>query len=234
MLNNRPDARVLFIDLPESLKSLALGAMDETVAEHLGRPWTDDRLCRDIAVALDSVGWVQKVNYVRRTPDARILISCRYRTAVAMVQSGAEFKLIDGAAIRLPGSYRYDPTWGLIQGVASPAPAPGRSWPGSDLRAGLTVLAAIENEPFAEQITAVLVDNFEGRKDPLASHLELATDRAGGRIRWGSAPGHELEENSLEQKVALLRENYRQTGRADAHHLLIDVSIFPDRYLVPG
>lgn len=234
VLIDHPEAQAVFVDLPPSLDDLALGAMQDTVAEHLRRPWTDDRLCRDIADALAGVAWVKKVRYVRRKPDARIIISCRYRIPVAMVQSDTRFLLVDAAAVRLPGQYPYDPTWHLIQGAAAPAPPPGQTWPGKDLRAGLDVLAAIQGESFVDQISAVLVDNFAGRADPLASHISLATDRSGGRIRWGSAPGYEVEENRVEQKLALLRENYRQTGRVDANNLVIDIAVHPDRYVIPG
>jgi hypothetical protein len=118
--------------------------------------------------------------------------------------------------------------------VGQPPPAPGAAWEGDDLRSGLAVIGAVEAQPFASQITAVLVGNFDGRTDPRRSHLELATDQAGGRIRWGSAPGSELEENTVGQKLAILLENFRQTGRVDAHHPVIDVSTFPDRFTIPG
>lgn len=234
VLVDHPEAQAVFVDLPPSLDDLAFNVMHDTVAGHLRRPWTDDRLCRDIAAALAGVAWVEKVHYVRRRPDARILISCRYRIPVAMVQSEARFLLVDASAVRLPGQYSYDPTWHLIQGAEAMAPPPGHPWPGKDLRAGLDVLAAIRGESFVDQISAVLVDNFAGRTDPLASHISLATDRSGGRIRWGSAPGYEVEENRVEQKVALLRENYRQTGRVDGNHLVIDIAVHPDRYVIPG
>jgi hypothetical protein len=121
-----------------------------------------------------------------------------------------------------------------VQGVGRPPPESGARWQGKDLQAALAVLTALRQEPFGSQITGVLVENFGGRVDPMRSHIELATDRAGGRVRWGSAPGQEIEENSVEQKLAILRANFRDTGRADAHHPVIDVSTFPDRFTIPG
>lgn len=44
----------------------------------------------------------------------------------------------------------------------------------------------------------------------------------------------ELEENGAGQKLVLLRKNYLDTGRADAGHVVIDVSVFPDRFTIPG
>jgi hypothetical protein len=151
-----------------------------------------------------------------------------------MVQHGGEFLLVDADGVRLPGKYLYNPAWKLVQGVRASPPEPGVSWEGQDIRAGLAVIEALGEQPFADQITAVLVDNVGGRHQPGRSHVELATDRAGGRIRWGSAPGTEVEENSVPQKVAILYENYRQTGRLDAGHPVIDISTFPDRFTVPG
>jgi len=122
----------------------------------------------------------------------------------------------------------------LIDGVANPAPQAGAQWDGEDVRAALAVLSAFQPEPFGGQIAGVAVTNFRGRRDPRACHIELMTDRAGGRIRWGSAPGSELEENGVQQKLTLLRENFIKTGRVDAQHAVIDVSTFPDRYTIPG
>ena len=151
-----------------------------------------------------------------------------------MVQQGTEFFLLDSGGVRLPGTYAYDPALPLIQGVGASVSNPGAKWPGQDVDAGLTVLKALEEQPFAGQITAVLVDNFGGRVNPRQTHIKLATDRAGGRVYWGSAPGFELEENSIENKLAILGENFRRTGRVDAHHAIIDVSTFPDRFTIPG
>ena len=183
---------------------------------------------------LTKMAWVAEVNFVRRTAAARFEVSSRYRLPVAMVQQDGDFMLVDNKGVRLPGTYRHEPKWMLFHGVSRPAPQPGTTWDGEDLQAALAVVEALEREAFSDQITAVLVENADGRLDPRRSHIELATDRTGGRIRWGSAPGSELEENTLRQKLAILRANFRDTGRADAHHPVIDVSTFPDRFTIPG
>ena len=234
ILAERPRATFEFTDLPGQLVGLADGDLERALSDLRSRDWTDDHLCEEMADRLGAVGWVAKVNFVRRSGAGRFEISARYRQPTALVQQSGDFIMVDSEAVRLPGRYTYDPTWRIVQGVAAPAPKVGTAWGGEDLRAGLSILKAIVHEPFGHQITAVLVDNFGGRRDPRGSHIELATDRAGGRIRWGSAPGLELEENLTEQKLALLRENYGKTGRADARHPVIDVSTFPDRYTIPG
>ena len=228
-----PGARVVFVDLPSSLESLALADLNGAVEGLMDGAWTDPKLCRRLAERVAGVGWVERVHHVRLSSDATFRISADYRRPIAMVQQGTGFLLVDRHAVRLPGSYRYDAAWLLIRGVAAPAPTAGVGWNGEDVRAGLAVLALIHDQPFTRQITAVLVDNFGGRLDRLASHIELATDRAGGRIRWGSAPGREFEENTPVEKLALLNANFAGTGRCDAGYPVIDVSTYPDRFTVP-
>ncbi len=234
LLDRVDEPALTLLDLPESIAELARADLSAGVADLMTRGWVDDGLCRALAERLAAIGWVAHLDFVRRTSGARFEVGARYRLPVAMVQHGGEFTLLDGEGVRLPGTYAFDPTWKLIQGVSASAPAAGSRWPGDDVLAGLAVVSALEAEPFAGQVTGVLVANFSGRVDRRASHISLATDRAGGRIRWGSAPGLELEENTVAQKLAILRANYRQTGRLDAHHPVIDVSTFADRYTIPG
>ncbi len=92
----------------------------------------------------------------------------------------------------------------------------------------------ILDQPYAGQVVAVSMHNYRGREDPYRSHIELVTDSGGNRILWGSAPGEELEENSAEQKLRILAENFRRHGRIDAHEPRIDISVFPSRFLIPA
>ncbi len=234
MVADRADPTLAFVDLPDQLVNLAGGELYDSLGDVLTRSdWLEQGVCRELVRRLEEVGWVAEVNYVRRTSDARFEVSCRYRFPAAMVQQEDEFFLVDGAGVRLPGTYLYNPAWQLIQGVEVSAPPAGAPWPGADLHAGLRILEAVRLESFAHQITAALVSNFDGRVDPLLAHIQLATDRAGGRISWGSPPGQELEENSVAQKLAILRENYGRTGRVDADYPVIDISTLPGRFLVP-
>ncbi len=234
LIQERTSARVTLVDLPSSLTGLAANALRESVHPLLQNGWTDAGLPRRIAHAVRETGWVSKVHYARRTGDGHFRVSCQYRIPVALVQQRSEFFSVDRDGVRLPGQYAYDPAWKLIQGVTRQASAPGALWDADELRAGLAILDAISAERFASQIVAVLVDNYGGRQNRWQTHIELATDQPGGRVRWGSAPGWEVEENSLAQKLAILRENFHRTGRVDAHYLQIDVSTLPDRFTVPG
>jgi len=228
----RPE--LAFVDLPPAVERLGGSDLASVVTDLLDQPWTDPRLCRAMAERLTGVGWIARVHSVRRTGDGRFEVSARYRIPLAMVQQGGEFLLIDGEGVRLPGTYFPDPSWKFIRGVRAGAPVAGERWPGDDLSAGLRLVADLSQEPFAAQIAGVIVENFGGRVAHGRSHIELVSDREGGRIRWGSAPGQEVEENSVEQKLAILRANHRVSGRADSGHQVIDISTFPDRFTVPG
>ncbi len=229
-----PDPVIEFVDLPPSMVRIAGRDLNGALLPVLDGDWLDDHVCQHIARRLARVGWVKNVYFVRRSSDAKFRISCDYRSPFAMVQQGESFSLVDVEGVRLPGIYGYDPAWPVIQGVQANAPKEGERWQGRDVGAGVALLAAVLSEPFTQQITAALVGNYGGRIDPKSSHVELATDRMGGRIRWGSAPGEEIEENMMGQKLAILRQNYIRTGRVDAGHAVVDVSTFPDRFTVPG
>lgn len=234
ILAKQPLPSLVFTDMPPEVAALAEESLRARVQDLLATPWTVDHVCPRLAELLGESGWVAEVYRVRRTHDAVLSVSCRYRVPFAQVQLEGEFLLVDRRGTRLPGSYRHDPGRWLVQGVATAAPPAGDRWDDAGLRAGLDVLAAVRGQDFGHQLTAVIVDNVGGAVDPRASHIELATERAGGRIRWGSAPGTEIEENTVSQKIRLLEANYRRTGRVDGGYPVIDISTFPERFTVPG
>jgi hypothetical protein len=223
-------AKIQLIDVPPDL----MGDMRQALAPFADTPWSDPTLCEAIAVTLREVGWVEQVESVRRFADRRIEVSCTYRRPLALVQMDGGFYLVDDKCVRLPGMYAFHPGQIVIQGVSVPAPEAGEPWDAPDLRAGAELVRLIEPERFAGQITGVLVENFHGRVDRRAAHLQLATDVAGGRIIWGSAPGEEIEENSVAAKLELLRTNFKRYGRVDAGRSVIDISVHPDRFITPS
>ena len=222
-----------FVDLPDEMAALARPDLDAAVAPLVARAWTEASLCRDAAERLASVGWVAKVTSVRRRGGGILEVRCDFRRPVALVEHSGAFYLVSAKGTRLPGVYLNDPPWKVVRGVLAGPPPAGSSWPGPDVFAGLRLLEVLRGEPYGAQIAAVNVDNYGGRSNPRESHLRLETDATGGSIRWGSAVGEEVEENSVAQKLALLRENFRRTGRAGGGHRLIDVSTYPDRFAIP-
>lgn len=70
----------------------------------------------------------------------------------------------------------------------------------------------------------MLVHNYGGRENSRESHIQLATDLPGSRIRWGRAPGCEVGiEPSAGEKIALLRGLYRRYQRIDMGRSYVDV-----------
>ena len=221
---------IVLIGVPDGLEE----TIQQQVATVADAAWIEPDLCQRIARQLQRIVWVHGVEHVRRLPSGRIEVRCRYRTPAAMVQDRGEFVLVDAERVCLPGRYPYSPGWMLIQGVAGSPPPAGQRWTLPDLAAAMRITGHLTGEPFADQVTAVRVHNYGGRLDARRAHIELATDRIGGRIIWGSAPGEEIEENSAEQKVAILRRNHELYGRIDAGLQAIDISTFPDRFTTPA
>lgn len=221
--------RITLIDVPVDIEP----QIHERLEPFATARWSDPKLCRRISQSLEAEPWVQDVVRIRRLPNRSVVIRCRYRDPFAMVQIQDGFVLVDESGVRLPGVYNYHPSYMLIQGVESPPPAPGEMWDIGPVRSGLDLIGLLEQEAFADQITAILVHNYHGRRDRTSAHLELATDRAGGRIIWGSAIGEEIEENVAAEKLELLRANYERFGRVDANRSVIDVSVLPDGAYVP-
>lgn len=227
-------ARLVFADLPDGLRSLSLEELSASVDDVLDHDWTDDTMCRDIASRVATVGWVSRVDHVRRRGDAVFEVYAEYRLPFALVRQANRFFLVDRDGVRLPGTYDHSPKWRIISGVAVQPPEPGARWPGDDLQAALRIIDLLHLEPFESQVRGVLVHNFDGRIDARRTHVELVTDHPGGGVHWGSAPGWEIEENTVAAKLAILRENHRRTGRIDAGHAVIDIAVYPDRYTIPG
>lgn len=235
LLARSPDATIEFVNLPEGLVALAGGDLRGSISDLLELPWTDPHRCREIADRLAAIGWIESIDSVQRNNAGRFEVHAHYRIPVALVGNGGDdYVLVDAQGVRLPGLYVYHPRWYVIDGVESKPGKVGIRWESAELQAGLALLSALRPEPYRHQIAGINVANFGGRRNPRMTHLELITDRPGGRIRWGSAPGFEVEENLAPQKLALLRQNFAQTGRADAGHSVIDISTFPDRFHIPG
>lgn len=221
--------KVRLADVPAGLEERILAVIDPVVQV----PWSAPDLCRDIGQALERSAWVKRVRQVRRYADGSVVVSADYRVPAALVQVGGDFYLVSDDGVRLPGRYGYHASLVVVQGTAALPPEAGQRWPGTDVGAALAIIRLLRDLPFFDQITGVLVDNCEGRRDKREPHILLATAPSGNRIVWGSAPGREIEENFPEEKIQILLENYRQWGRIDAGHEMIDISVFPDRFTAP-
>jgi hypothetical protein len=222
--------RIAFLARPVDMEHVT----EDALSHFADVPWTHPTLCRDIAEALRATGWVRAVERVHRYPDRRVEVSCTFRRPVAMVYGARGCCLIDADYVRLPGWYSNDPAFKLIVGAAEGPPAAGESWGGDDVHAAVELVRYLANEPFSDQITGIVLNQPAGAGASRGAQLVLATDRAGGRIVWGSPIGDEIEENTADEKLHLLRSNYRRFGRVDADRPLLDVSVHPDRLVTPA
>lgn len=218
------------VNAPGALQDMVLADLQPLA--HVS--WNDPHLCKHAYERLARNGWVRSVRRVAKGRPDQVVVDCDYRIPIALARVQEYYYLVDEYGVRLPGTYDYDPGWLLIEGLEHEAAQPGQVWPGADAAAAIRLGNLLRVQPFGRQVSALLMDNYGGRIDPYASHIELETGKNGGRIRWGSAPGDELEENTTAQKLHILSENFRRYGRIDAHHPRIDISVFPDRFLIPS
>jgi len=198
----------------------------------------DGSLARRVAGKVSANGWVERVNQVSIGADDVVRVSCDYREPVAWVVHGSFYYLVDKACVRLPGRYvRGEVTREggllLVAGVVEPPPPEGQTWSGVDVRVGVQMVGLLRDRPFYNQIVEVLVENHGGRRDRRRPHIELTTD-AGARIRWGRAPGEEIDEPTAEQKLAHLQGLWREYRRVDMGRPWVDIQVWPDRVIVPA
>jgi hypothetical protein len=202
-----------------------------------------DRLSlREAAADLQASPWVDRVRRVIRRPDGRVEIRAEYREPAALVKARDGYHLIDEQGIRLPLIYEAETAreMGLpvIQGVDRAPPRAGRLWAGGDVQAGLRLAVLVQDQPWAEQVRAIDVNNYGGRRFDARPHLKLLTELDGDGdprnnpgVRWGRAPGNEqFYEPSAEKKLQHLNQVLRRFRRIDASGQIVDV--FGDSVLI--
>jgi hypothetical protein len=187
--------------------------------------WTRGRSLRVAAMALREEPWIERVNGVRRGADGRVWIDASYRRPVALVRGRDAYRLVDASGVRLPGLYAASQAEAVglpvIVGCTAAAPVPGEAWPSDALRAGLALIAWIDEEPFAEEVTAI---DVAGRDTRGRLRLAMLT-AAGGRVTWGLPPGQELAvEPDAHRKLELVRHVHRTYGSIDADGQRVDVT----------
>lgn len=198
---------------------------------------------------LEAEPWVRRVDQVRRkTVEGVDTIEaiCEYRAPVALVESGGFFWMVDAEGVLLPRKlgvdqlrrHTLDPEGNVrlrrIENVTTKPPHPGEPWLGEDLQAALRMEALVRSEPWATEVSAIDVANFEGRRDPVGPHVTLRT-KQGSALGWGRAPGDEdpLLEIATEAKAARLRHLQARFGRIDLNAARTDhrderILVFPN------
>ena len=167
----------------------------------------------------------------------------------AWVWVGDQLCLVDPEGTRLPGDYQLEdrarsrllviagvdlPVGDGIAGGMPAAPRAGEKWAsgkdgslGADMAAAMALVERLKKQPFAWQIDAVDMTNFNGRKDARAAWITLRTvapDGAPRVVRWGRPIGEEkYYEVQADAKIKALNELYRQYSRIDAGRDYVDI-----------
>ncbi|MCX5658726.1 MAG: hypothetical protein NTW19_03265 [Planctomycetota bacterium] len=190
-----------------------------------GDPLDMDSLER-VVQRLSRDPWVEQVRRVQRLPEGRLRILADYREPVATVQTPEGFHLVDLKGVRLPGVYQEEQLGAVglprIVGVRQPPGVDGEIWPGDDVKAGLTLIRLLHNEPYMPQITAFDVGQRYAR-----DRIRLAIKTRRGLVFWGSPPGQELamEPDAKEKKRRLneIRGTRNAAGAIDAGGRTIEI-----------
>lgn len=225
-----PPPRLQLADVPDwAMREGWTPRLASAVSLDPGDAWLDDRLAERLAERFRRSGWVKDVSWVRKFADGSIRVKCEYRRPVGMVRSGNGFIPVDLEGYRLPEVYdRLSPGWIMIAGVASLPPPVGQKWEGRDLRAGIQLTAMLFEQPLANRISTIDVTNYGGRRDMSRVHIVMVTHQH-TEIRWGSAPGEEIEEPTPAEKI----RNMDQQLRMEPPKPWIDVSVFSNAVIVP-
>jgi len=172
---------------------------------------------------LQSNPWIDRVYRIERLDQNKIRVSAKYRQPIALIESHNGYHLVSEHAIRLPGLYLKhqlnDLKLPLIVGVAAAAQRYGQIWPGNDLKAGLSLLTWLSDQPYLNQIRSI---DVSGRDDRGRIHLVIRTDH--GMVRWGLPPNIEqVVEPDAATKKRWLTDVYLQRGAIDAGGRIVDV-----------
>jgi len=175
----------------------------------------DDRVCPYVAERLVGSSWIEAVRRVTKQSDGRVKVYADFRKPFAMIEQNGIACLVDREGVRLPQQWASSGLnrsgWLAIRGVAVRAPNLGRRWPGDDVAAGLKLARflyraeAAGRTPFRDEIRAIDVSNFDGRRNRRAGRLQLVTINPQSYIHWGLPPGEEYDiEIVAEMKLARL------------------------------
>lgn len=188
----------------------ALGTPDRKVAVHIGA----DELAA-VGEALGTSGWFDTNPTVVREPGRAIRISGRWRVPVAVIRNAGKDYLIASDGRPMPPVYPAGQSnLPVVLGVqaAPPLTETGavdclKVWPGTDLQAGLELLALSLNQPWRDQVAGVDVASY--RKD---KRTAIVT-RRDTRVIWGGRPTQPLlgEASTIKKlaQIEFLNRNFK-------------------------
>lgn len=171
-------------------------------------------------------GWFDRVTSVSRASDGAIHVVGDWRIPVGVIRrDGADYPVARAGEV-LPlrfdrGTSRFTAIVGAHLNPASRDGQipPGSIWPGSDVQAGLELLALISSRPWQHQVAAIDVSAYLSSRQ-----LTLITTR-GGRVIWGGGPSDSIPgQVSTQAKLMRIDGLYQQHRLIDAGHRAVWVS----------
>jgi len=242
---------VVFKDRPAWMSDVLYAQITATIQPTKARSTFDHQLLVETVDKLRNNPWVSVVREVRRgftkTAGDTLEVDADFRTPAALVRWGEYYSLVDNKGVKLPEQYPRDMASRIvhgndgrvnirvIEGVFNPPPDPGKLWRGEDLQAGLQMVKLLFEEPFAQDILKINVENVNRRISAKDPQIVLKT-RYGTEVRWGRPLNASdfFMEVSAEQKITSLRQIYNQYGRIDAKQPWLDLRFDKITYPSPA
>ena len=191
-----PIREVRLEDKPVWMDDETAEGICEQVSELAGENPSDPGLPAKAAALLAQNIWVKRVATagVVNNSEGTLIIRCDFRKPLAAVSTGPVLVRVDEGGLVLPGELARTAVpvgkYKEIVGVTSDPPQAGQVWGSDDLQAGVAVLRLIEGRAFGGEITAVDVNNYNGRRNVSRPHIVLKTAQQ-GVLYWGRAIGSE-------------------------------------------
>lgn len=177
----------------------------------------------------------------RVTRRVTIKIEAEFRQAVAFVEQGGNFYLVDAEGVLLPGVYSAQDRK-LIHGMLAIKNARGalpeqvgEVWnPASgDAQVGIALARYLSGKPFTTQISAIDLANLDGRVDAVGPWITLDTifplpedPSKSTQVYWGRPMGQEgVREIKAAAKLKALHDLYTQFGRIDAGRAYVNIRL---------
>jgi hypothetical protein len=182
--------------------------------------------------ALARTGWFRDDLRLTRGAEGMVKVTGSWRVPAAAVrcnEPGGLDVLVTSLGEVLPVKYRPETSgYKVIIGASGTAPAPGKTWMGGEVQAGLRLLDLLATlpPPCPDQIAGVDVSSYGSSRS-----LVIVTD-LGNKILWGGPlddfnPG----QTTPAVKLARLGEVWRESGRIDAGRSVLDVRLLDGVYV---
>jgi len=208
-----PPGEIRFLGTPSWVGDSVVAHLGRVASRQVQGSSPDRGQLMGIHDALERSGWFESVTRVQRTASGDIEVEATFLQPIATVRDAFGEVVIGPGGQPLPEGIQIEQGTHII-GIRSPREnRPSRAqrrWPGDDMQAALRLHRVLSNQPWADQIEAIDVGDFD-RTGKLTLQTTMGT-----RIVWGSPPGEETPLETLaDRKLFRLDSGYRTHGRID-------------------